>query len=113
MDNKEKTNFGKTKPDAFIERYCSKLNINTELTKLCQFISKKIEKQNYMPENTPNSIAAGVVYFIIQICNLNVSKKDVKNVSEISEVTINKCFKKIEKIKDELIPQSILKKYVE
>ena len=66
-----------------------------------------------MPENTPNSIAAGVVYFIIQICNLNVSKKDVKNVSEISEVTINKCFKKIEKIKDELIPQSILKKYVD
>jgi transcription initiation factor TFIIB len=113
MDNKEKTNFGKTKPDAFIERYCSKLNINTELTKLCQFISKKIEKQNYMPENTPNSIAAGVVYFIIQICSLNVSKKDVKNVSEISEVTINKCFKKIEKIKDELIPQSILKKYIE
>jgi transcription initiation factor TFIIB len=113
MDNKEKTNFGKTKPDAFIERYCSKLNINTELTKLCQFISKKIEKQNYMPENTPTSIAAGVVYFIIQICSLNVSKKDVKNVSEISEVTINKCFKKIEKIKDELIPQSILKKYIE
>ena len=113
MDNKEKTNFGKTKPDAFIERYCSKLNINTELTKLCQFISKKIEKQNYMPENTPNSIAAGVVYFIIQICKLNVSKRDVKNVSEISEVTINKCFKKIEKIKDDLVPQSILKKYVD
>jgi len=111
MDNKEKTNFGKTKPDAFIERYCSKLNINGELTKLCQFISKKIEKQNYMPENTPNSIAAGVVYFIIQTCKLNVSKKDVKNVSEISEVTINKCFKKIEKIKDDLMPQSILKKY--
>jgi transcription initiation factor TFIIB len=113
MDNKEKTNFGKTKPDAFIERYCSKLNINGELTKLCQFISKKIEKQNYMPENTPNSIAAGVVYFIIQTCKLNVSKKDVKNVSEISEVTINKCFKKIEKIKDDLMPQSILKKYAD
>lgn len=111
MDNKEKTNFGTTKPEAFIERYCSKLNINGELTKLCQFISMKIEKLNYMPENTPNSIAAGVVYFIVQICKLNVSKRDVKNVSEISEVTINKCFKKIEKIKDDLIPQSILKKY--
>jgi transcription initiation factor TFIIB len=111
MDNKEKTNFGRTKPEAFIERYCSKLNINGELTKLCQFISMKIEKMNYMPENTPNSIAAGVVYFIVQICKLNVSKRDVKNVSEISEVTINKCFKKIEKIKDELIPLAILKKY--
>ena len=47
-----------------------------------------------MPENTPHSIAAGVVYFIAHICKLNVSKRDVKAISEISEVTINKCFKK-------------------
>jgi len=111
MDTKEKTNLGKTKPEAFIERYCSKLNINNELTRLCQFISMKIEKSNIMPENTPPSIAAGVVYFISQICKLNISKKDVKNVSEISEVTINKCFKKLEKIQDDLLPEVILKKY--
>jgi len=113
MDNKEKTNLGKTTPDSFIERYCSKLNINTELTKLCKFISMKIEKLDIMPENTPPSIAAGVVYFISQICKLNISKKDIKNVSETSEVTINKCFKKLEKITkdDSLIPIVILKKY--
>jgi FliA/WhiG family RNA polymerase sigma factor len=113
MDNKEKTNFGRTKPEAFIERYCSKLNINNELTKLCQFISMKIEKMDIMPENTPPSIAAGVVYFVAQICKLNISKRDVKNVSETSEVTINKCFKKLEKIsKDDcIIPAAILKKY--
>ena len=111
MDNKDKTAFCKTKPESFIERYCSRLNINTELTKLCHFIAIKIEKLNLMPENTPHSIAAGVVYFIAQICKLNVSKKDVKNISEISEVTINKCFKKLEKKTEELIPDVILKKY--
>jgi len=111
MDNKEKTIFGKTNPEAFIERYCSKLNINNELTKLCKFIAIKIEKKDIMPENTPPSIAAGVVYFISQICKLNISKRDVKTVSETSEVTINKCYKKLEKLQDELIPASILKKY--
>ena len=64
-----------------------------------------------MPENTPHSVAAGVVYYISQLCRLNISKKDVKNISEISEVTINKCFKKIEKMRDELVPGIILKKY--
>jgi transcription initiation factor TFIIIB Brf1 subunit/transcription initiation factor TFIIB len=64
-----------------------------------------------MPENTPHSIAAGVVFFIAQMCNLNISKKDIKNTSEISEVTINKCYKKIDKIKEELVPTVILKKY--
>jgi transcription initiation factor TFIIIB Brf1 subunit/transcription initiation factor TFIIB len=71
----------------------------------------KIEKMNLMPENTPHSIAAGIVYFIAQICNLNINKRDVKNVSEISEVTINKCYKKLEKIKNDLVPRVILKKY--
>jgi len=111
MDNKEKTLFCKTKPESFIERFCSKLNINMELTKLCKFVSMKIEKMNLMPENTPHSIAAGVVYFISQNCKLNVTKKDVKIISEISEVTINKCFKKLEKIKNDLMPQAILNKY--
>jgi len=111
MDKKDKTAFCKTKPEAFIQRYCSKLNINNELTKLCHFLSMKIEKENMMPENTPHSIAAGIVYFIAQICNLNINKRDVKNVSEISEVTINKCYKKLEKIKNDLVPRVILKKY--
>ena len=111
VNNDEKTSFCKTKPEAFIERYCSRLNINGELTNLCKFIAIKIEKQNLMPENTPHSIAAGVVYFIAQTCKLNLCKKDVKNISEISEVTINKCFKKLEKITDQLIPAVILKKY--
>jgi len=64
-----------------------------------------------MPENTPHSIAAEVIYFIAQLCFLNISKKDVKNVSEISEVTINKCYKKLENYKEELVPASILCKY--
>jgi transcription initiation factor TFIIB len=111
MENNEKTSFCKTKPEAFIQRYCSKLNINSELTKLCQFVAIKIEKNNLMAENTPHSIAAGVIYFVSQLCNLNISKKDVKNVSEISEVTINKCHKKLEKMTETLIPAVIIKKY--
>jgi transcription initiation factor TFIIB len=111
MIHTDKTSFGTTKPEAFIERYCSKLSISNELTKLCQFISMQIEKKGLMPENTPHSIAAGVVFFIAQLCNLNISKKDIKNTSEISEVTINKCYKKIDKIKSDLVPTVILKKY--
>ena len=66
-----------------------------------------------MPENTPHSIAAGVVYFVSQICNLNVTKANVKNVSETSEVTINKCYKKLKKITtdENIIPIAIMKKY--
>lgn len=109
--NKDKTTFSKTKPELFIERYCSKLNMNAELTKVCMFIAIKIEKNSLMMENTPHSIAAGIVYFVAQICNLTITKKNVKQISEISEVTINKCCNKLEKIACELIPPMIINKY--
>ena len=64
-----------------------------------------------IPENTPHSIAGGIVYFVSQICHLNISKHDVNRVSEISEVTINKCFKKLENLKELLVPRVVLEKY--
>ena len=109
----DKTHFYKTTPTAFIERYCSKLGLNKELTKVCLFVAHKISQKNLIPENTPHSVAAGIVYFVAQTCNLNVSKKNVNKCSEISEVTINKCYKKLDKFKEELIPQIILKKYAQ
>jgi transcription initiation factor TFIIB len=111
MSNEEKTQLCNTTPSSFIDRYCSRLNINNELTKLCKFIAMRIEKNNLIPENTPHSIAAGIVYFVSSECKLNITKKAVFTISEISEVTINKCFKKLETMKDKLIPPKITEKY--
>jgi transcription initiation factor TFIIB len=111
MVNSDKTSFCKTTPNAFIDRYCSRLNMNAELTQLCMFIAARIDKRQLIPENTPHSIAAGIVYFIAQTCGLNISKRDVNRVSEISEVTINKCFKKLDAHLDDLVPKSIIAKY--
>ena len=109
----DKTHFYKTTPTSFIERYCSKLGLNKELTKVCLFVAHKISQKESNSENTPHSVAAGIVYFVAQTCNLNVSKKNVNKCSEISEVTINKCYKKLDKFKEELIPKIILKKYTQ
>lgn len=94
-----------------LSRYCSRLNINDELTKLCQFIAVMIEKQNLIPENTPHSIASGIIYFVADMCNLSITKKDVNRVSDMSEVTINKCYKKLYDMRDKLIPKMIISKY--
>jgi transcription initiation factor TFIIB len=107
----QQTELGSTKPTAFIDRYCSRLNINAELTMLSKFIAKKVDDQSIINDNTPHAIAAGIVYFIANNCNLNVSKADIKAICGVSEVTINKCFKKLEAIKDNLIPNCIAEKY--
>jgi hypothetical protein len=45
------------------------------------------------------------------LCNLDVTKTDIKQICGVSEVTINKCYKKIEKMTNELVPAAIIKKY--
>jgi transcription initiation factor TFIIB len=109
--NNEKTVFCKTTPISFIERYCSKLGINNELTMVCKFIATFIHNKDLIPENTPHSIAAGIIFYVSQICNINICKKNINFISEISEVTINKCFKKLEQLNIDLIPKKILDKY--
>ena len=110
-NNLDKTHFYDTKPIAFIDRFCSKLNMNNELTKVSQFVALRIDQNNLIPENTPHSVAAGIVYFIGSTCNLNITKQDVSQISRISEVTINKCYKKLINLKKDLIPTLILNKY--
>ena len=100
-----------TTPSLFIERYCSKLNISNKLTMLSKFIAKKVEDHDIISDNTPQAISAGIVFLISQVCNLNISKNDIKKICGVSEVTINKCFKKLDVIKEELIPQCIFDEY--
>jgi transcription initiation factor TFIIB len=111
VEPSQQTDLCVTLPSSFIERYCSRLNINQELTMLSIFIAKKVEQNSIITDNIPHAIAAGIVYFIAQNCQQSVSKQDIKSVSGVSEVTINKCFKKLEAIKDKLVPRSILEKY--
>lgn len=111
VDPSQQTNLQQTTPSSFIERYCSKLNVNAELTMLSKFVAKKIEQASSIMDNTPHAIAAGIIFFISQNCNLNISKYDIKQICGVSEVTINKCFKKLENMRDTLIPSCILEKY--
>lgn len=111
VDSSQHVELHMTTPSLFIERYCSKLNMNPELTMLCKFIANKLEKNNYITDNAPHAIAAGIVYFISHHCNLNFSKNNIKQISGVSDVTINKCFKKMDNIKDMIIPKCILDKY--
>lgn len=89
----------------FIHRFCSKLNVSPDILNLCIFISEKAEEFSIVSENTPPSIAAGSIYLACQLANINISKKDISDVCKISEVTISKCYKRLYKYKDHLVPK--------
>lgn len=111
QESPDKTSLCRSTPSSFIDRYCSRLQIDGELTKLCKFIAMRIQKKNLIPENMPLSIAVGIVYFVAQECGLNITKREIRDVSDISEVTISKCYKKLADVRGELLPTVIMQKY--
>ena len=95
-----------TQPDDFIRRFCSKLQINGRALDICRYVAKKAEQYNLVSENTPPSIAAGSIYLVSVTYDMNISKKDISDACKISEVTISKCYKKLNKYaKKYLLPK--------
>jgi transcription initiation factor TFIIB len=111
FDPSQQTTLATTKPAAFIDRYCSKLNVPNEMTLLAKFIAAKVDEQSIANDNTPHSVAAGIIFLVAHTCQLNINKTDIKHICGVSEVTINKCFKKLDQIKEHLIPTCILARY--
>lgn len=79
----------------FIERFCSKLHIDTNHIINIKFYAQKAEENNLIGENTPPSIASGCIYLYCVLNSLDINKKQISDICLISEVTINKCYKKL------------------
>ena len=84
----------------FIDRFCHKLNLNNEDIIHIKEISKICDKLSLINDNTPPAMSSGCIYFYIKTKNLDISKKKISDICKISEVTINKCSKKIEDIQE-------------
>ena len=95
LNKKNKTRINTTSINAydFIERFCSNFTIDVEKIYI---ICKKSIENNIISQNTPPSIAAGCIYYFVKKKKLSITKKQLSDICKISEVTINKCYKKIE-----------------
>ena len=89
--------------DDFIDRFCSNLKLNTDDILTIKHISYLSQIYNLVNDNTPPSMAAGCIYLYIKEVNYNIHKKNIADVCKISEVTINKCYKKLEIHKEKLL----------
>ena len=97
MHNKEKGDSvtESTKPDDFVYRFCSNLNITNKIQEKCMEITKLVDKYSIVSQNTPPSVAAGCIYLVSMYYKLGLTKKDISTSCGISEVTISKCYKKL------------------
>ena len=89
----------------FIDRFSSKLSLTEEEIKKIHHIAKLCESKNMINDNTPPSMASGCIYMYCKLKGNKITKKDISDICKISEVTINKCYKKLE-LNQEILKQS-------
>jgi transcription initiation factor TFIIB len=93
----------------FIERFCYNLSISEKDMKIIKDISDICESLHLIYDNTPPAMATGCIYLLLHLKKADISKKIISENCNISEVTINKCFKKI--LNNEKLMEIIYNKY--
>jgi transcription initiation factor TFIIIB Brf1 subunit/transcription initiation factor TFIIB len=100
--------------EEYVKKYCNEMNIKDEYTLQAIKIAKNIDKLNIITEHTQFSIAATSVLIMAELNSItNLTKKSLKSIFGVSNVTISKAYKKLEKIKHILIDDSKVEKLVE
>ena len=107
--NKNITFQRSSNPLDYIDRFCSKLNIPMDLKYIAEIVSIKAMTSiyNIVNDNTAPSISAGSIYLVCILFNYNITKQNISDISKISEVTISKCYKKLNMYKNVLLPKTI------
>ena len=110
LNNIEITKNNSSNPLDYIERFCSNLQILDDVKYVCEFVAVKSISSNHniVMDNTSPSIAAGTIFLVINLLNYPITKKNVAIACKISEVTISKCFKKLNNHKLELLPKKFI-----
>jgi transcription initiation factor TFIIB len=84
----------------FTERFCHKLKVDPSHQEGIKKLSELCESLDLVNDNTPPAMASGCIYLYLRHKNIEIDKKSISDICKISEVTINKCSKKIELVKE-------------
>lgn len=97
-------------PEDFITRYCRELHLKNEYIVQAIQIAKNIQKIDLASCSTPFTQATSSIILMIELNNLNIDRKYIAAKFNISDVTIVKTYKKLEKFKGILMNDDVCDK---
>eukprot|EP00960_Hanusia_phi_P053866 762478-Hanusia_phi.AAC.17 len=96
-------NIAASSPKDFISRFGSQLGMTMEHIKKCIKFTSFLEENEVINDNSPTSSAAGIIAYYANYHQLDISKKQIASICSVSDVTITKCFKIINKYKSAVV----------
>jgi transcription initiation factor TFIIB len=87
----------------YVDKFCNNLGLSKEVREMSHDIANKSVTLGILRGNTPATIAASSIFFVINMYGLNISKKLVSKQTGISEVTIGKTYQKLNSYLEHLL----------
>jgi transcription initiation factor TFIIB len=79
----------------FIERLAKKMDVDKKYIDIAKDVCNNIHKLDIASTHEPPSVAAGCILLVANTYNVNISKKQISEIFDISDVTISKTYRKI------------------
>lgn len=84
----------------FVDNYCNALKLNFKINKVITSICISISKLCILDGSIPQNITCGVIYFVANEMNINITQKQLSETFSVSENTLNKIYKTINQHKN-------------
>lgn len=79
----------------FIERLAKRLDMDRKYIDIAKDVCNNIHKLDIASTHEPPSVAAGCILLVVNTYNLSLTKKEISEIFDISDVTISKTYRKI------------------
>ncbi|KAF7455931.1 Transcription initiation factor IIB [Cryptosporidium felis] len=92
-------------------RFCHYLQLSHEIVGVAEYVCRAAE-QYINKSHRPNSLAAGAIYFVCNLCNIKIEMKSVAVAAKSGETTVRGVYKELLLVGDKLLPRDFTPKLV-
>lgn len=84
-----------TKPQDYVQRFCSELKLSGEVQSKAAEILKDASEKELTSGRGPTGVAAAAIYISSILCNERRTQREVADVAGVTEVTIRNRYKEL------------------
>ncbi|OII77175.1 transcription initiation factor IIB [Cryptosporidium andersoni] len=88
-------------------RFCHYLQLSHEIVGVAEYVCRTAE-QYINKSHRPNSLAAGAIYFVSNLCNIQIDMKSVAVAAKSGETTVRGVYRELLLIGNKLLPKDFV-----
>ncbi|KAH7649250.1 hypothetical protein FG379_001607 [Cryptosporidium bovis] len=92
-------------------RFCHYLQLSHEIVGIAEYVCRTAE-QYINKSHRPNSLAAGAIFFVCNLCNIQIEMRSVAIAAKSGETTVRGVYRELLSVGEKLLPRDFKPKLI-